>query len=241
VTCHTLPTGAGTDHRNIGGTFQPIAPGPDGERHLLLVSNDPTTAPVMKVSQLRNQYEKTGFYLSQNLSTRGFGYLHDGSFDTLERFLSDLRFSTTSDQMVANLTAFMLAFSGSELPQGSTVASAMEPPGPPSDDTHAAVGRQLTLSAAADRARDVALELDDRARRREQGGLDREGHPRRDCARIQVRRRRDVAERSSRRDVHDGAAHRRCERRRGDDVHRRAEGNRNAPGHRPRSRRMVRP
>jgi DNA-binding beta-propeller fold protein YncE len=148
VTCHTLPTGAGTDYKNIGGTFQPIAPGPLGERHLLLVANDPTTNVSMKVSQLRNQYEKTGFYLSQPVSTRGFGYLHDGSFDTLESFIADIRFNTTSDQQVANLTAFMLAFSGSELPQGSTVVSANEPPGPPSHDTHAAVGRQFTLLAA---------------------------------------------------------------------------------------------
>ncbi|MBL8856932.1 MAG: hypothetical protein JNL28_00285 [Planctomycetes bacterium] len=148
VTCHTLPTGAGTDHRAISGVFQPIAPGPDGERHTMLVANDPSTNVTLKVSQLRNQYEKTGLNLSQLVSTRGFGYLHDGSFDSLERFLGDQRFATTSNQQVANLTAFMLAFSGSDLPAGSTTVSAAEPPGPPSHDSHAAVGRQLTLRAA---------------------------------------------------------------------------------------------
>ncbi len=148
VTCHSLPTGLGTDYRNVSGVFQPIAVGPDGEHHTMLVANDPTNIVTLKPSQLRNMHEKTGFYLSQPVSTRGFGYLHDGAFDTLERFLSDQRFSPTSDQMIANLTAFMLAFSGSELPAGTTTVSALEPPGPPAHDTHAAVGRQFTLRAS---------------------------------------------------------------------------------------------
>lgn len=157
VTCHTLPTGLGTDHTNVGGVFQPIPVGPDGEHHTMLSANDPTNLVTLKPSQLRNMYEKTGFYLSQPVSTRGFGYLHDGAFDTLERFLSDLRFSPTSDQMVANLTAFMLSFSGSELPAGSTTVSALEPPGPPAHDSHAAVGRQLTLRAAPTPAQTTLL------------------------------------------------------------------------------------
>ncbi|MDZ4773060.1 MAG: YncE family protein [Planctomycetota bacterium] len=147
VTCHTLPTGVGTDHRNISGVFQPIAVGPAGEHHTMLVASDPTNIVTLKPSQLRNMHEKTGFFLSQTLSTRGFGYLHDGAFDTLERFLSDQRFSPTGDAMIANLTAFMLSFSGSELPAGSTTVSNLEPPGPPAHDTHAAVGRQFTLRA----------------------------------------------------------------------------------------------
>lgn len=145
VLCHTLPTGAGTNHTIVGGVLQPIAPGPDGEKHLMLVANDPSTNVTMKVPQLRNQYEKGGFYLSRPVSTRGFGFLHDGSFDTIERFIADPRFAVTSDQQVANITAFMLAFSGSDLPAGSTSPAALEPPGTPSQDTPAAVGRQLTL------------------------------------------------------------------------------------------------
>jgi hypothetical protein len=46
------------------------------------------------------------------------------------------------------MTAFMLAFAGSDLPQGSAT-NAFEPPGPPSKDTHAAVGRQSTLVSFA--------------------------------------------------------------------------------------------
>ncbi len=149
VTCHTLPTGAGADYRLVGGTLQPFPPGPLGERHRMLVSVDGTTNITMKVPQLRNMYEKTGFNLTQTLNTVGFGYLHDGSVDSLERFIAEPVFTVTSDQMIANLTAFMLAFSGSDLPQGSTNPALTEPPGGTSKDAHAAVGKQRTLNGPA--------------------------------------------------------------------------------------------
>jgi DNA-binding beta-propeller fold protein YncE len=148
VTCHTLPTGAGTDYRLVGGTLQPFPVGANGEHHLALVSQDGSTNVSMKIPQLRNGYEKTGFSLTQPVATRGFAYLHDGSVDSLERFLNEPVFTVTSDQQTANLVAFMLALSGSDLPQGSTNPLNQEPPGPPSRDTHALVGRQLTLRAA---------------------------------------------------------------------------------------------
>ena len=118
VTCHTLPTGAGTDYRLVGTTYQLIPPGPNGERHLGLVSVDGTTNVTMKTPQLRNMYEKTGFNALVPMNTAGFGVLHDGSVDTLERFVSEPVFTVTGNQMVADLVAFMLAFSGSDLPQG---------------------------------------------------------------------------------------------------------------------------
>ncbi len=148
VTCHTLPTGAGTDYRLIGATLQPIPVGPNGEHHLALVSMDGSTNVSIKIPQIRDDYEKTGFHLRQLVSTRGFGLLHDGSVDSLERFVSEPVFSVTSDQQVANLVAFVKAISGSDLPAGSTNPAALQPPGPPSNDTHALVGRQLTLAAA---------------------------------------------------------------------------------------------
>jgi hypothetical protein len=146
VTCHTLPTGGGTDYRLVGGSFQPFPVGPMGERHMMLVSVDGSTNVSIKVPSIRNDYEKTGFNLTQPISTRGFGVLHDGSVDTLERFISEPIFTVTSDQQVANLVAFVLSLSGSDLPQGSTNPVAQEPPGLPSKDTHALVGRQLTLA-----------------------------------------------------------------------------------------------
>ena len=148
VTCHTLPTGAGTDYRLQGTTFVPIAPGPNGERHLALVSQDGSTNVSIKIPQLRNAYEKIGFEQHVTNNTRGFGFLHDGSVDSIARFLSEPVFNFTSDQQVANMVAFMMSIAGSELPAGSTNALNQEPPGPASRDTHAAVGRQLTLSAA---------------------------------------------------------------------------------------------
>jgi YVTN family beta-propeller protein len=151
VTCHTLPVGIGTDFKAqppFFTTLVPIAPGPDGERHHMLVSQDGTTNVSMKVPQLRNVYQRTGFNATQPGNSAGFGFLHDGSVDSVERFISEPVFNVTSDQDVANLVAFMLAFSGSELPQGSTSTLALEPPGGTSQDSHAAVGAQTTLVSA---------------------------------------------------------------------------------------------
>jgi YVTN family beta-propeller protein len=148
VTCHTLPTGAGPDGRIVGLNFQPIPPGPNGERHLMMVSVDGSTNVSIKVPQTRNDYEKTGFDMTQTRNTAGFGVLHDGSVDSLERFVAEPVFSVTSNQMVANLVAFLLAMSGSELPLGSPT-NPLQLPGPSSRDSHAAVGWQTTLIDAA--------------------------------------------------------------------------------------------
>jgi DNA-binding beta-propeller fold protein YncE len=147
VTCHTLPTGMGTDYTLSGIALIPIPVGANGEHHRMLVSVDGTTNISTKVPQLRNLYEKTGFNTTQLLNTAGFGVLHDGSVDSIERFVSEPVFQVTSDQMVANLTAFLLAFSGSELPQGTTTIVNLEPPGGTSQDTPASVGAQITLAA----------------------------------------------------------------------------------------------
>jgi len=170
VTCHTLPTGAGTDHRLVGATLQPFPVGPNGEHHLALVSQDGSTNVSIKIPQLRDDYEKTGFHLKQLVSTRGFGLLHDGSVDSLERFIAEPVFTVTSDQQVANLVAFVKALSGSDLPAGSTNPAALQPPGPPSKDTHALVGRQLTLAAAPTPAQTTTL-----AQFTGQAGLNRVG------------------------------------------------------------------
>jgi len=144
-TCHTMPTGMGPDMTAVGFTFQPIPPGPNGERHLALVSVDGSTNKSLKIPQLRNMHEKVGFELSQTESRAGFGFIHDGSVDTIARFITEPVFSLSSDQQVADMVAFMLSFAGSDLPGGSTNLLNLEPPGPLSRDAHAAVGRQSTL------------------------------------------------------------------------------------------------
>jgi DNA-binding beta-propeller fold protein YncE len=145
VTCHTLPTGAGTDMTFTGGKFIPLDPGPLGERHLMLVSVDGSTNRNIKVPHLRNEYLKTGFTLQQTSSRAGFGVLHDGSIDSLERFIDEPAFDINTDQETADLVALLLAFSGSELPDGNPNNQFLAP-GPPSLDSHAAVGRQVTIA-----------------------------------------------------------------------------------------------
>ncbi|MCK8500520.1 YncE family protein [Myxococcus fulvus] len=147
-TCHTLPTGLGADVRWNGSQFLPVNAGPNGERHTGLVSVDGFTNVTMKISQLRNLYEKVGMEFTQTSNLAGFGFSHDGSVDSIARFITEPVFTLQSDQEVADMVAFMLAFSGSDLPKGSTTTVA-EPPGPDSKDTHAAVGRQVTLTTAS--------------------------------------------------------------------------------------------
>ncbi|GAB5497410.1 MAG: hypothetical protein Phyf2KO_24900 [Phycisphaerales bacterium] len=143
ITCHTLPTGMGTNSELVGVNFIPLPPGPNGELHNLTVSVDGSTNISMKVPQLRSTYEKTGFNTTQQLNTAGFGVLHDGSVDSIERFLAEPAFSFANLQELADMTAFMLAFGGSDLP-GSN-GGLFDPPGNPSKDAHAAVGKQVTM------------------------------------------------------------------------------------------------
>ncbi len=155
VSCHTLPTGMASNAPlrlpqiglPTGGSTLPH--GPQGENHLGLVSVDGSTNISIKVPHLRNQYDKVGFETTQLENTAGFGFLHDGSVDSIARFLSAGTFTVRSDQEVADLVALMLAFSGSEFP---TTPIGTLPPvqqTPPSRDSHAAVGKQLTLTSGS--------------------------------------------------------------------------------------------
>jgi len=144
VTCHTLPTGMGMDLAIAGFTLQPIPEGPSGERHHLVVSVDGSTNISIKVPQTRNMHEKDGFNTTQLTNTAGFGFLHDGSVDSIERFIGEPVFSIGTHQQLENLTAFMLSFSGSDLPVPAGNGNLTEPRGPDSQDAHAAVGQQWT-------------------------------------------------------------------------------------------------
>lgn len=150
ASCHTLPTGMavngplllGTTPFPIGGVVMPH--GPMGENHLGVVSSDGSTNVSIKVPQLRNQYEKVGFESTQTDNVAGFGFLHDGSVDSLAAFFSASTFSVRSDQEVADLVALTMAFSGSDFP----VQPITSVPVPLSKDSPAAVGKQLTLTGA---------------------------------------------------------------------------------------------
>lgn len=154
VTCHTLPTGAGTNSIFNPETLQweEIPLDARGNNHLMLVSNVGFAQKTFKVPQLRSVKDKLGFDRSVQLSRQGFGFFHNGTADSLTHLLSEGHFAgTQNDQEVADLAAFLLAFSGSDFP-----ADPDDPPGPPSNDSHAAVGQQVTIgedppAAAMDR------------------------------------------------------------------------------------------
>ena len=141
VSCHALPTGIGPDARATLLGFQSIPAGPEGERHHALISLDGSSQHTIKTAQLRNLYDKVGFEMTQKKSRAGFGYLHDGSVDSLTRFFSEPAFAPEGDQEVADLVALMLAFTGSEFGEP---ADFLEPPGTASQDVPAAVGKQAT-------------------------------------------------------------------------------------------------
>ncbi|MDJ0657320.1 MAG: hypothetical protein QNJ40_24375 [Xanthomonadales bacterium] len=151
-TCHTTPTGMGSngtlvdtfnDGVPIGG--QNLPTGPNGENHLHISGLGTVSGGDFKVPQLRTLYEKTGFDMDNAQSRAGFGFLHDGSVDTLAEFVALGDFIPSSDQDVADLVALMLSFSGSDLGAGNAAHNNFPPP---SQDTHAAVGRQVTVSSA---------------------------------------------------------------------------------------------
>lgn len=81
-------------------------------------------AQSMKVPQLRNLYEKTGRDdLSLN-NNSGFGFVHDGTFDSLESFFNLNVFQFQNSQAVDDMVAYMMCFS---------------------EDFHASVGTQITI------------------------------------------------------------------------------------------------
>lgn len=147
--CHTLPTGMATNGAlflgvlavSAGGSVMPK--GPHGENHLGIVSVDGSTNVSIKVPQLRNQYEKVGFETTRTDNAAGFGFLHDGSVDSLARFFSARAFRVQSDRDVADLVALLLAFSGSEFGFANPLLGGETPL---SRDSHAAVGQQVTTS-----------------------------------------------------------------------------------------------
>jgi YVTN family beta-propeller protein len=158
--CHTLPTGMGVNGPvflgqvdfAVGMSSLPL--GPHGENRLGIVSTDGSSNVSMKTPQLRNMYEKVGFDMSQSQNTAGFGFLHDGSVDSLAKFLSASVFSPGSDQDVADLVALMMAFSGSDFGNAQPPTSA---PAPLSKDAHAALGQQLSVQSAVLPARGAQM------------------------------------------------------------------------------------
>ncbi len=87
--CHSLPTGTNGQIIN---------------RFALQESQD------IKVPQLRNMYEKTGFDGAPGEKKRGFGFIHDGSSPTLFDFLHFPGFEFQNDGERRDMEAFLHAF-----------------------------------------------------------------------------------------------------------------------------------
>ena len=150
--CHSFPSGLSMDTG---------LPGPNGERHLISFNNGRFGGipPFFKPAQLRGLYEKTGLDFDSSSSRAGFGFTHNGNSDTLVRFLQDaFTFVSGQDQQTADFIAFLLSFSGSNLPKGD--GGIDSPRGLPSKDVPAAVGKQITINGSSSAARlDAMLAL----------------------------------------------------------------------------------
>jgi len=145
IHCHTLPGGLGTDLRWTGSQWIALATGPNGEHHAAFSAIERSSDLPFKIVHLRNLYDKPGLDFTRKTNRAGFGFLHDGSVDSLTRFVQD-GFDFRDDQETADMVAFMLSFTGSDLPPGS-ISDPDRPPGLASKDTHAAVGRQITINS----------------------------------------------------------------------------------------------
>jgi DNA-binding beta-propeller fold protein YncE len=144
IVCHTLPSGLGADRRFNGNQWLAIPAGPKGQHHVAMIALNRSAQLPFKVQHLRNLYEKAGMTALQLESAAGFGFLHDGSVDSLARFLQD-GFDFRPDQEIADLIAFLISLTGSDLPAGSATDESRAP-GVSSLDVPAAVGKQLTLA-----------------------------------------------------------------------------------------------
>ena len=63
-----------------------------------------------KVPQLRGEYQKTGFFRAPGEQVTGYGFIHDGSTDTLFSFLHANVFIFQSDSQRRDVEQFVLAF-----------------------------------------------------------------------------------------------------------------------------------
>ncbi len=130
--CHMFPSGLGSGF--LGGKQFPL--GPNGEKHHLVTTLFGFSNLIMKIPQLRNIHERLGLEYATTNSSAGFGIGHDGQLD------SPLRLGT--DPATAHhLLAFLLCFSGSDLP-------GVLPGAADSFDSHAAVGQQVVMGLSGD-------------------------------------------------------------------------------------------
>ena len=94
----------------------------------------------LKVAQLRSVVDKLGMDRRGTNSRAGFGFRFDGRGDTLTSLFSEI-FRVDDNQMIANMTAFLLAFAGPDTVQVDVPFVFVDD----SQDAHPSVGKQFTL------------------------------------------------------------------------------------------------
>ncbi len=147
-------------------SFEPFPTGPNGELHHAVVFSPQaeTTNISIKIPHLRNLHEKVGFDLTHTTSRAGFGFMHDGSVDTLARFMSepvfifDEGFDGPPEELIPAMVALMMSFSGSDLPV--EIGFPIGLPGTLSKDTHATVGVQITVDDSNKHAPETVALID---------------------------------------------------------------------------------
>ena len=129
ATCHTLPTGLGTDMPWDGARYHPLPVGPAGRAPPR--PRAPTTASPASPSRCRScatSTRRSAWSSPRRRARTGFGFLHDGSWTRSSRFVSQPAFAVPNDQEVADLVAFVLAFSARTC-RRARPPSLLEPPG----------------------------------------------------------------------------------------------------------------
>ncbi|MBI4851004.1 MAG: hypothetical protein HY819_04165 [Acidobacteria bacterium] len=95
--CHVaFPSGTGTNGLIVPGQV------------LLMANGRPEPQP-LKIPQLRGMYQKTGYLREPGKQLSGYGFAHDGVFDTLLNFLKTINFTFNNDQERKDVEAYVLA------------------------------------------------------------------------------------------------------------------------------------
>lgn len=103
-------------NQNIAGSILPQGTScnschtlPSGTNGLIVNGNVLQEPQQMKVPQLRNMYRKVGFNRTAGQQKSGFGFIHDGSLDTLNSFLALPVFNSWPSATKDDIVTFMHA------------------------------------------------------------------------------------------------------------------------------------
>jgi DNA-binding beta-propeller fold protein YncE len=162
ASCHTLPSGAGSNRVTSSGG-KPLPASASGDQHLGISSLTGLSQVSLRIPALTQLYDRIGFQTKVTPSLNGFGFGHDGSMPTLPEFLRFRRFDLALVADQQDVLALMLAFSGGDLDYPQVRSPLLLPAGPDSRSTPAAAGLQWLGQLSAD-GPPAALVLRDLAR-----------------------------------------------------------------------------